>query len=231
MPAYAKPDYSNTCAALTRAIQDLQVRIRVSEQNTKLMVTYDENITKLQNNVAICNKVIDVIKPLAMDTTDYIAKKRREALQNINNALRLAGEIIQDSTEGIFFNVDGEDAWLSTPDGLEVDLVEGGGYRQISSTFIRSVVLAANNNTLNTMFLDEIFSLVSPENSAALSLYLNIICQDMQVISIEQKPQVYSNISHVRYLFNKIGEYTTISKSIVTRDISVKEDANESKAS
>lgn len=231
MPAYAKPDYHNTCTSLAKTIQDLQVRIRVSEQNTKLMATYDENIDHLQTNVAICNKVIDVIKPLAIDTTEYIAKKRREALQNINNALRLAGEIIQDSTDGIFFNVDGEEAWLSTPDGLEVDLVEGGGYRQISSTFIRSVVLAANNQTLNTMLLDEIFSLVSPENSAALSLYLNIICQDMQVISIEQKPQVYSNISHVRYLFNKVGEYTTISKSIVNRDVSVKEEVNESQAS
>lgn len=231
MPAYAKPDYHNTCTSLAKTIQDLQVRIRVSEQNTKLMATYDENIDHLQTNVAICNKVIDVIKPLAIDTTEYIAKKRREALQNINNALRLAGEIIQDSTDGIFLNVDGEEAWLSTPDGLEVDLVEGGGYRQISSTFIRSVVLAANNQTLNTMLLDEIFSLVSPENSAALSLYLNIICQDMQVISIEQKPQVYSNISHVRYLFNKVGEYTTISKSIVNRDVSVKEEVNESQAS
>lgn len=231
MPAYTKPDYRNTCTSLAKAIQDLQVRIRVSEQNTKLMTTYDENIDHLQTNVAICNKVIDVIKPLSIDTTEYIAKKRREALQNINNALRLAGEIIQDSTDGIFFNVDGEEAWLSTPDGLEVDLVEGGGYRQISSTFIRSVVLAANSQTLNTMLLDEIFSLVSPENSAALSLYLNIICQDMQVISIEQKPQVYSNISHVRYLFNKVGEYTTISKSIVNRDVSVKEEVNESQAS
>lgn len=219
MSTYAKPDYSNTCSAIAKEIQDLQVRIRVSEQNQKLMLSYDEQINRLETNINICKNVIDVLKPLVEDTTDFIAKKRKEAMQNINNALRLAGEIIQDSTEGIYFNVDGDDAWLSTPDGLEVDLVEGGGYRQISSTFIRSVILAANTHTLNTMILDEIFSLVSPENSAALSLYLNIICQDMQVISIEQKPQVYSNISHVRYLFNKVGEYTTITKSQVDRDV------------
>lgn len=218
MPTYTKPNYSDTCTALARAIQDLQVRIRVSDQNAKLVTTYDAEIEKLQKNIGICNNVIDVLKPLLQDSTDYIAKRRKEAMQNINNALRLAGEIIQDSTEGIYFEVDGDEAWLSTPDGLEVDLVEGGGYRQISSTFIRSVVLGANDDTLNTMLLDEVFALVSPDNSAALSLYLNVICQDMQVISIEQKPQVYSNIDHQRYLFNKSGEYTDVVKTSVTRD-------------
>lgn len=218
MSTYTKPNYSDTCTALARAIQDLQVRIRVSDQNAKLVTTYDAEIEKLQKNIGICNNVIDVLKPLLQDSTDYIAKRRKEAMQNINNALRLAGEIIQDSTEGIYFEVDGDEAWLSTPDGLEVDLVEGGGYRQISSTFIRSVVLGANDDTLNTMLLDEVFALVSPDNSAALSLYLNVICQDMQVISIEQKPQVYSNIDHQRYLFNKSGEYTDVVKTSVTRD-------------
>ena len=149
------------------------------------------------------------------DIQVYIAERRKNSMQSMNNALRMAGEIIQDSTEGIYFKIDGDEAWLATPDGLEADMVEGGGYRQISSTFIRSVVLGVNNGTLDTLLLDEIFALVSPENSAALSLYLNVICQDKQVISIEQKPQVYSNIDSVMYTFSKGTDYTEVHKSII----------------
>lgn len=217
MPTYTVHDYSDTCAALTRAIQDLNVRIKVSENNMQLRESYDSQLAKLEENISYCNGILDIMKPMLADIQEYIDKRRKASMQNINNALRIAGEVIPDSTDGIFFQLDGDEAWLSTPDGLIVDMVEGGGYRQISSTFIRSVVVAANDSNLKTLMLDEIFSTVSPENSAALSLYLNIMCQDMQVISIEQKPQVYSNIDCTAYKFTKVGEYSEYTKTEVKR--------------
>ena len=210
-------DYSNTCINLAKVIGDLDVRIKMSEQNKKLRATYEEHISNYTRSISLLNGSMDIMKPMLADIQHYIAERKKESMQNINNALRLAGEIIKDSTEGIYFKLDGDEAWLSTPDDLEVDDVEGGGYRQISSTFLRSVVLAANANTLNTVLLDEIFSLVSPENSAALSLYLNVMCQDMQVISIEQKPQVYSNIDCLTYTFNKDNEYAEVTHKTVKR--------------
>lgn len=217
MSSYNNNDYSDACAALDRCIQDLDVRIRMSEQNQKLYDSYTDKIKTLEDNIALCNGVMDIMKPLLDDVQEYITRRKKESMQNINNALRMAGDIIQDSTEGIYFNMEGDEAWLSTPDGLEVDMVEGGGYRQISSTFIRSVVLGANPDNLSTLFLDEVFSLVSPENSAALSLYLNVMCQDRQVISIEQKPQVYSNIDSVVYMFSKDNDFAEVTKKLVRR--------------
>lgn len=217
MPEDTVHGYSGTCAALTKAIQDLDVRIRVSEQNQKLYDSYTDKIKSLEDNIALCNGVMQIMKPLTDDVQTYITERKKSSMQNINNALRIAGEIIPASTEGIFFQMDGDEAWLSTPDGLEVDMTEGGGFRQISSTFIRSVVLQANNDKLNTLLLDEIFSLVSPENSATLSLYLNIISQNTQIISIEQKPQVYSNIDSVMYTFSVNDEYTEVSKREIKR--------------
>ena len=217
MPTQSVSGYTDTCQKLARAINDLSVRIRVSEQNVKLRESYLQKSETLQRSVEIINRVTNVMKPMLEDTMNYATERRKESMQNINNALRLAGEIIQDSTEGIHFKLDGDEAWLSTPDDLEVDDVEGGGYRQISSTFLRSVVLAANDKTLNCMLLDEIFSLVSPETSAALSLYLNVMCQNMQVISIEQKPQVYSNIDCLQYKFVAGDDFTNVYKSTVSR--------------
>lgn len=217
MSSYNNNDYSDACAALDRCIQDIDVRIRMSEQNQKLYDSYTDKIKTLEDNIALCNGVMDIMKPLLDDVQEYITRRKKESMQNINNALRMAGDIIQDSTEGIYFNMEGDEAWLSTPDGLEVDMVEGGGYRQISSTFIRSVVLGANPDNLSTLFLDEVFSLVSPENSAALSLYLNVMCQDRQVISIEQKPQVYSNIDSVVYMFSKDNDFAEVTKKLVRR--------------
>ena len=209
--------YPDTCRALEQAIRDLDTRIRISEQNTKLRENYQAEIDKANHSVAIASTLIDLLKPMCADIETYITERKKESMQNINHAIRIAGEIIQDATEGIYFHLDGDEAWLSTPDGLEVDMVEGGGYRQISSTFLRSVVLGANPDTLNTLFLDEIFSLVSQQNSASLSLYLNVICNDMQVISIEQKPQVYSNIDSRTYTFNKLNNFAEVTVEEIKR--------------
>lgn len=218
MPTNNHNPYSDSCTALRDAIVDCEARIRVSEQNKAISESYTEKLATAELNIKLCNEVLDTMKPMLADIQNYIQSRRKKSMQNINNALRLSGEIIQDSTEGIHFKMEKDEAWLSTPDGLEVDMIEGGGYRQVSSTFIRSVVLAANSDKLRTLMLDEIFSLVSPENSAALSLYLNIMCQDMQVISIEQKPQVYSNIDNIQYHFDKDEEFAEVTMKEVKRE-------------
>lgn len=223
MPTNANDRYSSTCADLDKQIEDLKVRIRVSESNEQLRNNYQEKLKTLEDNIAYCNGVLDILKPMITDIQEYITKRRENSMQSINNALRMAGEIIQDATEGIYFNLDKDEAWLTTPDGLEVDLVEGGGYRQISSTFIRSVVAASNPDILKTMMLDEIFGLVSPENSSILSIYLNVICQNMQIISIEQKPQVYSNIDCTAYQFNKIGKFTEVTRKEIKSGSNIQE--------
>ena len=220
MPTNSGDNYASTCALIEQRIRELDGRIKTAEAQSKLIAKFKDDMVKCETNVGALNGVLNELKPMLADVQDYINQRKKNSMQNINNALRLAGEVIPDSADGIYFKFDDDEAWLSTADGLEVDSTEGGGYRQISSNFVASVVLSANSENLQTMFLDEIFGLVSTTNSATLSLYLNIICKNMQIISIEQKPQVYSNIDHTVYQFNKIGEYTEISKSEVKREVS-----------
>lgn len=194
-------DYRDICNQLARAITDLDVDIKVSDQNTKLKETYTQKLSTLEDNISLCNMVIEETKPLLNEAQEFLDKRRSESMQNINNALRISGEIIPDASDGIMMRLEGDEAWVSTPDGREVQDAEGGGFRQTSSMFLRKVMLQSNPELLQTMFLDEMFALISTENSATLSLYLNTVLKDTQVISIEQKPQVYSNVDGVMYQF------------------------------
>ena len=83
---------------------------------------------------------------------------------------------------------------------------------------MRSVVLRSNPQFLQTLVLDEIFAKLSVENSATLSSYLPILAQDMQVISIEQKPEVFANNSHTAYKCFLDGDHTVVQKEDVTYD-------------
>lgn len=230
MPANAINNYSRTCAALDEAIRDLDLNIRMSEQNKKLQQTYTEQLNKHEHNITLCNAVMESLKPLIEDTLNYINARREESMQNINNAIRLACDIIPDADPGTHFELDGDEAWLATSDDLSIQNTEGGAFREISSTFIRSVVVSANPGILRTMLLDEMFAHVSVENTQTLSMYLNIISQDMQIICIEQKPEIKSNIDTIVYTFKKGDKYTDVTKTLVKAGESFKmeEDVNES---
>lgn len=220
-------DYSNICNSLIKQIQDLDVTIRVSKQNRTLLESYNEKIKKAESNITLCNSVIDTLKPMIDDIMTYITERKKESMNNINNAIRMAGDIIPDATEGIYFKMDGDDAWLATPDDLEVDDVEGGGFRQISSLFLRKVILQSNPDTLDIIFSDEAFSLVSLENTSKLSLYLNVLSQDMSFISIEQKPQIYSNLDATMYLFDKGEEFAEVTKSQIKNGVTDNDKLNQ----
>lgn len=215
MPTQQHHGYIDTCTALSRAIQDYSGRISVSTNNVKLRDSYEEKVKSMESNIGLCNCVLDVLKPMSADVQLYLSERKKEAMQNINNAIRMAGDIVQDAGEGVHFEIDGDSAWLATPDSLDVDTVEGGAFRHISSAFLRSVLLASNPSLLKTMVLDEVFSVVSVANSVSLSLYLNVIFQNMQVISIEQKPQVYANNDVTAYVFNKVGDFSQVTRKEV----------------
>lgn len=211
-------NYNSTCHNLENALRDIDVKIRMSEQNAKLKAQYQDQYRRHENNIALCNAVLDKIKPMVGGVQKYINKKRTESMQNINNALRLAGEIIPDSASGIHFKMDGDEAWLATEDDLTVQNTEGGAYRQVSSTFVRAVVLASNADFLQTIMLDEVFAHVSVENTNQLSFYLNVLCQDRQIICIEQKPEIGSNIDTTTYTFSKGTNYAELTKQVVKRN-------------
>lgn len=218
MSTQSSPNYHSTCNTLSELIRDLDVKLRLSEQNVRLKANYQDQLNRHENNIVLCTSVIEQVKPLVADIQKYINDKRTESMQNINNALRLAGDIIPDSAAGIHFKMEGDEAWLATSDDLTVQNTEGGAFRQVSSNFVRAVVLSSNPDFLQTIMLDECFAHVSVENTNQLSFYLNVLCQDRQIICIEQKPEIGSNIDSTIYHFNKLNKVSEVTKQVVVRN-------------
>ena len=213
--------YSSTCSGLSTAIQELRGTLRVAEQNEILREDYKKKKAQHDGNVRFCNNVIEALKPVIGSTKEYLDTRKTESLQNLNNALRMAGEIIQDAMTGIRVSIDKGTAMIVDEDGCEVQLTEGGGYRQISSAFLRHAVLSMAPQYLNTLFLDETFALVNVENSATLSSYLELMSRTTQIISIEQKPEIYANLDHISYTFKKAEKYSTVEREEhVTSEVS-----------
>ena len=162
-------DYSTTCRLLKEQMDDAMYRVRSTRANQTVIDSQMASIKELTDAVAGCNAVLRWLKPYMTVVQDYLAERRSASLQSVNNAIRLAGEIIPDANVGARLNIEGKDAWLSTSDDLDLQLTEGGGYRNITSTFLRMVILGANQSLLQTVVLDEVAAAVSPENSATLS--------------------------------------------------------------
>lgn len=224
MPENAVHNYSDTCSRLGAEIQELAVNIRVGEQNKKLRDAYAEQLHRHEQNIDLCNAVLEMLKPMIIDVEEYINTRREEAMLNINNALRMAGDIIPDADEGIKIKLDGDEAFVVTSDDRTVQNTEGGAFRHISATFLQSVILSSNPDNLKTLMLDEMFAQVNAENTAKLSLYLSALIQDMQVICIEQKPEIKSNIDTLVYHFKKGEQYAEVSKSMIRAGVDVAEE-------
>lgn len=217
-------NHLSTCSGLTSKINDLSVQIRVSEKNKELQQTYNEQLQRHERNIELCNQVIDELKPMIDDTHSYINTRRQEAMLSINNALRMAGEIVPDAADGIMINLDGDEAWVSTAEGRTVQNTEGGAFRHISSTFLRAIMLSTNSDLLQTLMLDEMFAQVNAENTAKLSQYLAVLSQNMQVICIEQKPEIKSNVDTTVYHFKKGEKYAEVTKQFVKAGVNIGEE-------
>lgn len=211
---YAQSDnqYLTTCSLLEKRISDCDFNIRSSKANMVIRDEHQAAVERYKRQIDVLDGIKNMLKPVSKDIQDYITARREGSLNNINNAIRMASEIIQDASAGVKFVLDKDEAYVSTSDGLDVQDVEGGGFRTITSEFLRSVVLRADPELLQTIFLDEAFATVSGRNSATLSTYLNIIVQDQQVISIEQKPEIGSNVPHITYLIEKDNDYSRVTR-------------------
>lgn len=138
---------------------------------------------------------------LSKTISEYIDERRKDSDTAVLAAMRAAAYVVPACDTTIVPRCEDGEAWFETSDGLDVSRLEGSGFRSILSVFMRSVVLRAQSAHLQTLLLDEIFSKLSVENSVTLSSYLPILAQDMQIISIEQKPEVFASTTHVAYKF------------------------------
>lgn len=193
-------------------ISKCDLRIKQTEENTKKLSNMQGIRESSIASVKYCETVIESLKPCVKDIQEYITDKRKKSHSALNNALRVAAEIIPASMRGIKFEMEGDEAWLQAPNGAYVDRSEGSGYKGTTSVFLRSVVLSANPDKLQTLFLDEPLAKLSDERTALLSTYLPKMVENQQVILIEQKKEIYANADCTLYGFFKSDGFTSIVK-------------------
>lgn len=168
-------------------------------------------IRRLDQGIATYSALLEAI-------TNYSDERRKDSNMAVMAAMRAAAYIVPSCDGTIVPKCEDGEAWFETIDGIDVSRLEGSGFRAILSVLMRAVVLRANPQFLPILVLDEPFSKLSIENSATLSSYLPVLAQDMQIVSIEQKPEVFANNSHVAYKFFLDGDHTVVQKEEVSYD-------------
>lgn len=210
----ANTRYRSTCAQLNTAIADCTAKINLTQSNKQLQLSCKEKLERHQSNLFYANQVLNELKPVMAGIKEYIAERKRNALLGINNAIRLASEIIPNAMSNVHLEIEENgDAYVASPDSIDMNVLEGGGYRQVLSSFIQSVILEANPAFLQTLILDEKYALLNEEFSADLSTYLSIMGQTCQIISIEQKEAIYANTPYVDYHLVKGDKYTSVTRT------------------
>ena len=205
--------YEDILKTLRDEVSKSNYKIKETEENMKKCEKLRSSIKQYEEIVDICSIVLDSLKPLDNDLQKFINDKSTEGMMRVNQAIALASEVIPDCMKGAKFEFDKDKAWLSI-NGRLADSAEGSGYKGTTSAFIQSAILKQNPQILQTLILDEPLAKVSTENSATVSAVLPHICQDLQVILIEQKKEVYANFKHITYRFFKDENGTRVEREI-----------------
>lgn len=204
-----------TADLLRKRAQEATFRIKTTEANMENREKQSLNMKNAKAASANLEVAIREYKGLIDTLTEYLDKKRQQGNTAIMSAMQTAAYIVPSSDTTIIPKVEDGEAWFETTDGIDVSRLEGGGYRSILSVLMRAVVLRSSPKYLQTMILDELFAKLSVENSVTLSGYLPILAQDMQIISIEQKPEVFAKTPHVAYRFYLDDGRTKVSREDV----------------
>jgi DNA repair exonuclease SbcCD ATPase subunit len=204
--------YADLCVKLSAEIANCSFRIEQTRENEKKAEKLRGQSDALGSSIKDTDTLIEKLKMLIEDVSTYTSDRRASSVNAVKQALMAAGNIVPASSKQIVFKMDQGEAWFETKDGLSLDRVEGSGYRATLSMFMRSVFMQTNPQYLQTLILDEIFAKLSPERSAILSTYLPLLGENIQIISIEQKPEVFSGLDCVSYNFFLDGDKTVVRK-------------------
>ena len=204
-----------TAELLRRRAQEASFRIKTTEENEEKKESVATTMKQTRAAVKNLEAGLAIYKGIIETLVEYLDERRQQSNTAIMSAMQAAAYIVPSCDGTIIPRVEEGEAWFETQDGIDVSRLEGGGYRSILSVLMRAVVLRSSSQYLQTLVLDEIFAKLSVENSATLSGYLPILAQDMQIISIEQKPEVFSRTSHIAYRFYLDGDHTKVASEVV----------------
>lgn len=201
MSSELRHSYSNVCQQLMNQATALGTQISIAKENEAKRTKYTEIVKAIMKSENFYKRAIQVVQREMDDISEFLAEKKKAGNMAINAALLSARNVIPDSMEGVRLETEGKEAWLEIGDGMLVERMEGGGYRATLSLFMRKLALASAEGIEQLLIIDELLSKLSSESSAIISQYLPILAQNSQIIIIEQKPEVYSQLNCRRYHF------------------------------
>lgn len=204
-----------TADRLRKRAQEATFRIQTTQSNMEKRTAQEVNMHNCKAAAKNLETGIREYRGLLEALTAYLDERRQQGNTAILQAMQAAAYIVPSCDTSIIPKVEDGEAWFETTDGIDVSRLEGGGYRSILSVLMRTVVLRSNPQCLQTLVLDELFAKLSVENSVTLSGYLPVLAQDMQIISIEQKPEVFAKTPHVAYRFYLDGDHTKVQREDV----------------
>jgi predicted ATPase len=168
-------------------------------------------LTQFSDNLKIIDQTSSFIKATRDEIIDYLAEKKSQAISSVHGCFETAKNILPQAQEATMLIHD-KTMKITTEDGLEMFDSDGCGNSSILSMLIRGVVLR-NTQYQKIKFLDEPLSALSPETSVLFSYILPYLVQDMQLVLIEQKPEVFASITDcTTYHFTKVDKVTTVRK-------------------
>ena len=188
--------YSDECVKLNKLATRYEVQIEETKKNQTKAHSLTERIKESQTLADGMGEVKTLIKPWMDDLLEYNAQKKKESLLAINTVLSVANFIVPSSMKGIRFKIEGKEAWIENEAGMDVHRTEGSGYKGVVSAYLRSVVLKSNPDLLQFILFDEPLAKLSVENSVTFSNYLPLLAENMQLIWIEQKKEVFANVEN-----------------------------------
>lgn len=211
-------DNATISRQLLQRAQLAAFRIQQTKENQEKRDSLITRMNEMKNLILKLDKAMRIYTSILSTTKSYIDERREDSNTAVASAMRAAAYIVPACDGTLVPKCEGGEAWFETEDGIDVSRLEGSGFRSILSVMMRSVVLRSQPRCLQTLVLDEIFSKLSVENSATLSTYLPILAQDTQIISIEQKPEIFANNSHIAYKFYLDGDHTVVQREDVMYD-------------
>lgn len=187
-------------------------KIAVTKKSLSERYTLTKKVNDLKETDHMCDLSIEHLKQVQSKLIKYNNKKKENSMSGIYSSIYTAKSIIPDTADlTMSYDKNMERLKIVNDKGVTIDNITGCGFKELVSLLIRIVTLR-NSDYILTLFLDESLFGLSPDNSAKISKYLNILAKNVQLIMIEQKNEIFTDVEGPVYTFNQIEGVTYIEK-------------------
>lgn len=192
--------WSNVLTAIQNINTELETSTRLRKQYQSVCAEYDKQYAVLQYIRQAANRTTEIYK----DVKGFVEDKKRLNLDNLNNAIMMAGEVVPDADlRGVFIALKDDQARVLNPRGQDLNIREGSAFRASMSLFIRHTLIKADPHALQCLLLDELFATSSDITASNLREYLDDYSKDVVIVGIEQQMSVFESLKTQQYYVHK----------------------------